>query len=884
MNMEKYGLKIGFEIPEVSFEEVHAGISAYFAHRLNTLEVDSLQFEVRFIGVDKTIGAAFFDLSEEGLLSAANIIFLQQANPSWQGTYATVNPANKTEFPRGLLTSTGLTKDEHIPGELCSFLLLDIDPIKNNPPLGSCNATVDERDSALAAGDFINQVLEYLGLRATLIVSSGNGFHGLYPVNGITKAQHKQILRFIAKEWNKIGPSELLDKVNVDKSVYNPARLMRVPGTLGRKGGDDSTRPKVVKSQIINYLAWSANLAHSNQIVIDNILAIKESPHETSYHYKEENYSANTDLFQKWALNYTKTLCNEKPAISGQEGHNTTFANLCKLVQRFDMLPKEKLWELAAYYNSNGTGGEPWKQSELKHKFEDALKSPRIHESYSSQNDELLTSETKVSLLIAEGTNPSTSGYQLLSDLSDRGNAQRMLQHCGHDLLFVAGAWKKWMTWNGIHWELDETNTVQVLFKQAVDANITKIERILEKLKTELLPSKKPNKNEKEKELAKFLSFLSRSRDMNKLRAGISSAESENVTIPHDILNKCKNKIACKNGTIDLVSGKLTISSREDYLTQAICTEYYPEASCPNWMNFLLQIFIDPITKKPDHELINYVQKLLGLALTGNATTENIFPIFFGAGGNGKSTFINCIQAVIGDSISYGADPKFLMETHHQEHPTALASVHGKRLIIAAEPSQGSRLDTSLIKSLTGGDQLSARRMREDLWSFTPEALIVLVSNELPLVPDTSDGIWRRIVVIPFLASFLGTDRDPLLKEKLLAEKEGILRWLVDGAVRYSKEGLTPPPTVHAASANYRKEENLATRWFADCAVLEYGAITQAGKIQANFSAWLSIHGIKLTNKTKYLSAALVKMPGIVKDEDSMGIKYRGVRLNGTSL
>lgn len=299
-------------------------------------------------------------------------------------------------------------------------------------------------------------------------------------------------------------------------------------------------------------------------------------------------------------------------------------------------------------------------------------------------------------------------------------------------------------------------------------------------------------------------------------------------------------------------------------------------------MNFLLQIFIDPITKKPDHELINYVQKLLGLALTGNATTENIFPIFFGAGGNGKSTFINCIQAVIGDSISYGADPKFLMETSQKDHPTTLASVHGKRLIIAQEPSQGSRLDTSLIKSLTGGDQLSARRMREDPWSFTPEALIVLVSNELPLVRETSDGIWRRIVVIPFSAKFLGTDRDPLLKEKLLAEKEGILRWLVYGAVLYAKEGLIQPHTVHTASANYRAEENVFSRWFADCAELDPNWTTKAAPIQANFSAWLSIHGIYLPNRSKYLSDALKLMPGVVKGKRSLRC-YHGIRIYDTS-
>lgn len=882
MNMENHGLKLGFEIPEVTFEEIHAGLTAYFSHRINTQEADSLQFEVRLIGVDKTIRAAFFDLTDEGIKTAANMILLEQANPSWQGTYATVNPANKTEFPRGVSTSTGLTKDEHIQNGLCYFLLIDLDPVKQDPPSGQCNATADERESALAAGDLINQMLKDLGLKATLTVSSGNGFHALYPVNGIIKSQHKQFLRFIAKEWNTLAPSELFKKVKVDTSVYNPARLMRVPGTLGRKGGDVSTRPKVVKSQIINCQAWSADLAQSNQIAVEEVLATEEASSETNAQYKEENYSANTDLFQKWALNYTITLCKEKPAISGQGGHNTTFANMCKLVQRFDMLSKEKLWELAKYYNQNGTGGEPWKQSELKHKFDDALKSPRIHESYSHQKDGLLTSESKVSLFIAEGTNPSASGYQHLADLSDQGNAQRMLQHCGHDLLFVAGAWQKWMIWNGVHWEIDETNTVQSLFKQSVDYNISKIKSALEKLKTENPASKTPNKNEGLKELEKALSFLSRSRNMDKLRAGISSAESENVTIPHTILNGCKNKIACKNGTIDLITGELISPRREDYLTQAVSTEFHPDSPCPNWVNFLWQIFIDPTTKTPDHRLINYVQKLLGLALTGKATTENIFPIFFGAGGNGKSTFINCIQEVIGNSISYGADPKFLMESRQQDHPTTLASVHGKRLIIAQEPSPGSRLDTSLIKSLTGGDQLSARRMREDLWSFTPEALVVLVSNELPLVRETTDGIWRRIVVIPFLARFQGTDRDPLLKEKLLAEKEGILRWLVDGAVLYAKEGLIQPHTVHTASANYRNEENVAARWFADCAVLDPDCKTKAITIQQNFHDWLRIHGIFLSNKAKYLSEALEKMPGIVKGKSSAN-SYTGLRLYDTS-
>ena len=128
MNIENNGLKLGFEIPEVTFDEIHAGLTAYFSHRINTYESDTLQFEVRLIGVERK--GAFFDLTDEGIISAANMILIEQANPFWQGTCATVNPSDKTEFSRGEYTSNGLTKDVNIPSGHCTFVLLDIDPKK----------------------------------------------------------------------------------------------------------------------------------------------------------------------------------------------------------------------------------------------------------------------------------------------------------------------------------------------------------------------------------------------------------------------------------------------------------------------------------------------------------------------------------------------------------------------------------------------------------------------------------------------------------------------------------------------------------------------------------------------------------------------------------
>ncbi|NBQ40854.1 MAG: hypothetical protein EBU34_14045, partial [Alphaproteobacteria bacterium] len=287
---------------------------------------------------------------------------------------------------------------------------------------------------------------------------------------------------------------------------------------------------------------------------------------------------------------------------------------------------------------------------------------------------------------------------------------------------------------------------------------------------------------------------------------------------------------------------------------------------------FLQQIFIQKDSAQADPELILFIQRLIGCAVTGRAPRENILPIFFGGGGNGKSVFLSTVREVLGDAIAYGADPGFLMESRASQHQTSLASIFGKRLILAVEPPKSSRLNTALVKSLSGGDQITCRRMREDEWTFTPECLIVLCTNELPKISETSEGIWRRVRLVEFLAKFDDANKDPRLQEKLLGEREGILSWIIEGAKDYLNHGLTAPARVMQATQRYRDSEDVVQGWLDECAILinDSAVRVKASTLQENFAAYCERNQIRSTPQD--LAAGLNRR-GIVEVKNSCKIE-----------
>src|SRR5262245_61474280 len=119
---------------------------------------------------------------------------------------------------------------------------------------------------------------------------------------------------------------------------------------------------------------------------------------------------------------------------------------------------------------------------------------------------------------------------------------------------------------------------------------------------------------------------------------------------------------------------------------------------------------------------------MLGYCLTAS-TREQMLAIFWGGGSNGKSTLLETMLSVLGADYAIPVKPELLMRSRGERHPTEVASLFGKRLAIASESDDGRQLNEGLVKQLTGGDKLQARRMREDFWEFSPTHKIVLQTN-----------------------------------------------------------------------------------------------------------------------------------------------------------
>jgi len=252
------------------------------------------------------------------------------------------------------------------------------------------------------------------------------------------------------------------------------------------------------------------------------------------------------------------------------------------------------------------------------------------------------------------------------------------------------------------------------------------------------------------------------------------------VIVRHEDLDADPYILNCANGTVDLRTGELRHHDPADLCTKQSPVDYDPDATAPLWAKCLERW-------QPDMEVLEYLQREVGAGASG-LQTETL-SIHHGSGGNGKSKFFGAVQRVLAD---YSVEPhkSLLVNSRHEQHATVVTSLFRARLAVAYETSESDRLNDEQVKNLTGNDRLRARRMREDEWSFNPTHTLVMVSNNLPAIRGTDEGIWRRVRLIPWDVTIPPTERDESLGTKLQAVEPGILRWIVDGCRRYLATGI----------------------------------------------------------------------------------------------
>ncbi len=438
--------------------------------------------------------------------------------------------------------------------------------------------------------------------------------------------------------------------------------------------------------------------------------------------------------------------------------------------------------------------------------------------------------------------------------LTDLGNALRLVTWYGKDVRYVPQR-STWLAWDGRRWREDGTREVQRLARQVAER---------------LWSSAVANTNQK---LAKMqVDFAERSESARAQQAMVELAKADkNVVQRPEDFDRDDWLLNCLNGTLDLRTGQLRPHDRGDLITCRANAEYDTQASCPQWTTFLGQIFLG------DAHLIRYVQQVLGLGLTGS-NVEQFLWVFNGRGDNGKNALLETARRILGDYAAKAA-PDLLTQASMDRHPTEIADLAGKRLVIASETDEGRRLAISFMKQATGDDTLKARKMRQDFWEFRRTFKLILVTNNLPRVREESHAVWRRLRVVPFDYVVPKAKIDKDLLNKLLQESAGILAWLVRGCRGWQANGLVEPRAVTERSAAYRDREDMIAEFVQDaCLPAPNGAVTTSA-LRAAYTTWCREHGTYPLSPTA-LGDRVAKLPGVHEVRTGASRGFVGISLD----
>lgn len=283
----------------------------------------------------------------------------------------------------------------------------------------------------------------------------------------------------------------------------------------------------------------------------------------------------------------------------------------------------------------------------------------------------------------------------------------------------------------------------------------------------------------------------------------------------------------------------------------------------------------------PEPDVRGYLQRLVGLSLLGEVNGDKqIAPILTGTGANGKSTFIEAVLFSLGD---YGcpSDPDLLMSKTGNVHPTGTADLLGRRFESTSETGQGSRFDIALLKRLTGGDSLKSRFMRQDFFTFAPSHLLMMSTNHLPVIDDDSESIWRRVRVLRFDVVIPEAERDAQLGDRLRAEADAVLSWIVQGWVDYREQGLDEPPAVMLATNEYRADADVIGSFLDQCCLTGPAFSSQTRPLYEQYERWLANEGHPKISMVAFGRALDAK--GYPADKNSHHRWRRGIGLKDES-
>lgn len=432
----------------------------------------------------------------------------------------------------------------------------------------------------------------------------------------------------------------------------------------------------------------------------------------------------------------------------------------------------------------------------------------------------------------------------------DTGNADRFVEMFGEQVRY-SYIDKGWYFYNGKKWGFDNSGSVKGLTDKVLRE--MKIERAL------------CEDEDEEKAFDKHLKYTRNNKGKTNM---VKEVEHRLAILPSD-MDKSKEIFNTFNGVLDLKTGKLMPHDSKQYLSRMSSVEYTDKIDTPMWNEFLDQIFAG------DKDLIRYIQKAIGYSMTGSTREQCAF-FCFGNGRNGKSTFLEVINEIMGDYATNIQPETIMVQGQRGGANSDIARLKGARFVTTVEPDEGMRLKEGLIKQLTGGDKVTARHLYGKEFEFEPEFKLWMGTNHKPIIRGRDLGIWRRMHLIPFTVQIPDDKVDKGLKYKLRKELPGILSWAVDGCRMWQKEGLEMPTAVSNAVKEYRGEMDVVSAFLDECTRKGPGEV-KSSELYNVYSRWTSDNGEYKMSSTKFGKEVALRFNKVKKTDAAY---YQGIKIN----
>lgn len=786
-----------------------------------------------------------------------------------KGVYLTLNPVNPDLLARryNRVDYAGDSGDLACDGDVLRrrWLLVDADPVR----ISGVSSTDAEK---AMAKDVILQVRGCLGgcgWPEPILADSGNGYHLLYRIDLPAEDDGlvKQVLVALAQRFDN-------DAAKIDRQVFNPGRIVKLYGTLVRKGDDVPDRPHrwsgmlevpadllVVRKELLEELASQVPLQQSASFATRGAVSVRRPPSHAEH-----------ESTIRRARHY---LAKVEPAISGQGGHNRTYKAACRVMELFDLSVDEALPLLREW---NETCQPPWTERELRHKLEDAAKNGsngrmlRLDHGNGDdvQADSIDVSGDEVMSQQVKAADDPTRLARLFLDRHHRRNGRWTLR-------YWQGQWCRWKT--GAYQPLAETDLRAKLWS-FLEAEFDRLNRE----KSRQAASQGRRARGSPRRLKPSMSLVN-----NVLGAlgGVTLIEGhveQPAWLGDEQPYSAGEMLVAKNGMLHLPSwtpesGKSELLPLTPDLFNSVALEYDfdPEAPAPvEWYRFLEQLF------PGDSQAIETLQEWFGYNLLPDTSLQKIL-FLLGPPRAGKGIICKVLTELIG---RYNVAGPTLASLASQ---FGIAPLLGKPLAIISDARISGRSDPAIVVerllSVSGEDRLDIDRKNREPVTVKLPTRLMLASNELPRLADSSTALPSRMIVLRLTHSWLGKE-DPRLQARLLNELPGILNWAIRGLLRLRQRGhFVQPDSGKQARGEMTDLASPVKQFLDETCRLGAGLSIPCDKLYDVWRSWAEANGEKNVNTKAFFGRQLrAAAPTVERKQTRSGVRrmwvYDGVDLD----